>query len=822
MRRCRQNMPRTLLSLAALCLSATAGRAATTETPPEISGVYPHLVVANAEGECGIGAVVPWADRLWMMTYGPHLPAGSSDRLWEVDRDLSLRGRPESIGGTPANRMIHRESNQLLIGPYVVDAAGKVRVIPYSRMFGRLTGTARHLTDPANKAYYATMEEGLYEVDVRTLEARALIRDGNLLGPAARSDAWTAWDRFAAPGNRAAAPADLPGYHGKGLYTGQGRVVYSNNGDHDTRVAVDPTVPSGALAEWKGEGGWALVRRNQFTEVTGPGGLEGNGDPMNDPVWSIGWDAKSLILMVLDGGKWHGYRLPKPSHSYDGAHGWNTEWPRIRDIGEPDLLMTMHGAFWRFPRGFRPGRAGGLQARSSYLRVVGDFTAWGDRIVLGCDDHAQREFLNTRPMKSPEGGPLVSHSNLWFLARERLENLGPVLARGSAWLREDVAAGATSEPFLVDGFALRSLALTHRGSGTVGVTVQVDAEGDGAWRDWSRAEASQGRAAYLELPRDLRASWIRLRAETAATGLTAHVTCRDEDLRPARNGPAFEGLSREPRGDARGTLRSLSPEHLGWLGHDGVLRRLGKDLVLEPGGDGAAARQVAAAVAPGAPGVGRDAASLIVTEDGRRWRLPVGEPSLADPAPGRRIAREVATERDLLNLGGTFFELPARNAQGMAKVRPVATHGLAIEDFCGQFGLIALSGVKPGASGSRIARSPDGPALWLGVIDDLWEMGRPRGVGGPWKDTAVGAGETSDPYLLGGYQSRSVEIVTREAATVELEVDLDGTGLWAIWAAVRTEPGEPIRLGIPDALGAYWIRARSDRATVATVQLTYR
>ena len=72
----------------ALCLSATSGSAATAGKLPEISGVHPHLAMANAEGECGIGAVVPWAGRLWVITYGPHLPNGSSDRLWEIDAGL--------------------------------------------------------------------------------------------------------------------------------------------------------------------------------------------------------------------------------------------------------------------------------------------------------------------------------------------------------------------------------------------------------------------------------------------------------------------------------------------------------------------------------------------------------------------------------------------------------------------------------------------------------------------------------------------------------------------------------------------------------------
>ena len=128
-----------------------------------------------------------------------------------------------------------------------------------------------------------------------------------------------------------------------------------------TRRRSRPDVPSGCLAEWDGKAEhWTVVRRNQFTEVTGPGGISGNPHPGTDPIWSIGWDHRSLILMLLDGGEWHAYRLPKASHCYDGAHGWNTEWPRIRDIGERDLLMTMHGMFWRFPKTFSPANSAGI------------------------------------------------------------------------------------------------------------------------------------------------------------------------------------------------------------------------------------------------------------------------------------------------------------------------------------------------------------------------------------------------------------------------------------------------------------------------------
>jgi len=146
----------------------------------EFSGVYPHLVMSNQEGECGTGGVVPWAGKLWVMTYAPHQPKGSTDKLYEITPDLKQTVRPESIGGTPANRMIHEESQQLFLGPYIIDAQGGLRTIPYTTMFGRHTGNARHLTDPAGKILYASMEEGICEVDVKTLAVKYLWIDEQL------------------------------------------------------------------------------------------------------------------------------------------------------------------------------------------------------------------------------------------------------------------------------------------------------------------------------------------------------------------------------------------------------------------------------------------------------------------------------------------------------------------------------------------------------------------------------------------------------------------------------------------------------------------
>src|SRR5690606_8208939 len=53
------------------------------------------------------------------------------------------------------------------------------------------------------------------------------------------------------------------------------------------------------------------------------------------------------------------------------------------------------------------------------------------------------------------------------------------------------------------------------------------------------------------------------------------------------------------------------------------------------------------------------ASAVIVDDKGRRWRLPLGSDVFSDYTRNSllRICREVATERDLLNLLGTFYEL---------------------------------------------------------------------------------------------------------------------------------------------------------------------
>ena len=793
--------PNLLLSVYFVCCVVNS----LAQEPRSISGIYPSLAMFNNEGECGTGAVVPWADRLWVITYGPHLPFGSSDKLYEITPDLKQVVRPESVGGTPANRMIHDESQQLFIGPYVIDAQRGVRVIPPSIMPGRLTGNARHLTDPAGKIYYATMEEGLYEVDVKSLAVKNFILDGNGIKKGFKVE--TPLSKL---------DSKLPGYHGKGLYSSQGRVIYANNGDRDKRVLTDPTTPSGALGEWTGSGDWQLVRRNQFTEVTGPGGIHGS-DP-NAPVWSIGWDAKSLILMVLDSDAgtparsdaaagrsarptWKSFRLPKVSHSYDGAHGWNTEWPRIRDIGEENLLMTMHGAFWSFPKTFSASNTNGIRARSAYLKVIGDFTRWNDRLVFGCDDSAKSEFLNKRKVKGGIDSVGQSQSNLWFTSPETPGKLGPAHASGAVWLHDSVKAGELSDPFLVAGWKHRSV--WHIDHAT-GESKRTDITGDD--------------------------EWLRVKAEKDSTDFSVLITLSNGDSRENTADAIFDGIARigdenaqtglfRPRGENKRTL-SLATK-------DGYYE-MGADLALKRVEDAKAKAFVEKAVALPKNVITLDEASVLVVDDrGRRWRLPRASKAYdaATNAGELRICREVATERDMLSACGTFFELPAENADGFAKIRPICSHNLRVTDFGGYRGLFIMSGIKPDAKASEhILRSDDGKAaLWAGAIDDLWKLGKPRGEGGPWKATKVKAAQKSDPYLMWAYDQRTLTLShdQNEPVSFHIELDLTGTGLWVSHKHHEVSPGEETALTFDPAIQARWLRVTADKACAATAQLKY-
>ncbi len=145
------------------CIQGQDKKSATQRTALQVNGVFPHLTILGASekgrSESGIGALVPWADKLWMIGYVAHI-RGTGMGLYAISEDMTMEKHPQSITGTFANRMIHNPSNQAIIGPHFINGQGRVRT---SSELGkhRLAATMEHLTDHENKVYFLTME-GLF------------------------------------------------------------------------------------------------------------------------------------------------------------------------------------------------------------------------------------------------------------------------------------------------------------------------------------------------------------------------------------------------------------------------------------------------------------------------------------------------------------------------------------------------------------------------------------------------------------------------------------------------------------------------------------
>ncbi|MHB1034808.1 MAG: hypothetical protein ACYC35_11065 [Pirellulales bacterium] len=793
-------MSRVLFSIALLGAAALPARAEQAAAGPlQVSGVYPHLAVFSNYGEVGIGAIVPWAGKLWMITYPPHFPKGSADKLYEIDSELNVRIRPESVGGTHAARMIHRESRQLIIGPYFIDEQGTVRAADLNHLTGRMTAVARHLVDPANKVYFFDMEGAIYEVDVHTLAVTRL---------------------FEKP---------VPGWHGKGGYTAQGRLVIANNGETGVGakkftylvddVPNDPEA-AGCLAEWDGKT-WRLVERRQFTDVTGPGGIEGSPD-QRSPLWSIGWDRRSVILKLLDGGRWSTFRLPKASHAYDPRHGWYTEWPRIREVAPGKFLMSMHGMFFNFPGGFRAGQTGGIAPAASYLRYVPDFCGWNGRLVLASDEASS--------MQNPMVGQ--SQSNLWFGSLDQLRDFGPRSGWGGVWRRDPIKAGVPSDPMLANGFDRIVLHLAHESDRPVTFTLAIDATGNGQWKEYSRLTVpAKGYRPFI-FPERFAAQWIRLAADRdcTATAYFHYASPRDT----SRDDPSmFAGLAEvADRGAVAGLVRPAGHNrNLQFLARaaarDGKTSDAGyyevdETLRMKPTEPSRAdeVRKIAA--------IKRDftvdEASVVMVQEGRRYRLPKGDSRYDHPfaAGWPRGIRECESERFLVNVHGTFYEMPRE--KGLPLVKPVCSHGRQIMDFCTWRGLLVLSGVRAAAKpdGHCFASNDGRSGLWFGAIDDLWQLGKPTGRGGPWANTAVEPGAWSDPYLMTGFDRKRMTLSHDAKAEVRftIEVDIDH-GQWVVYDTIAVPPGKSVEHVFAPGYNAHWLRTNVDRACRATVTLMY-
>ncbi len=435
----------------------------------QIGNVFTHLTMMSSgvgsRSETGIGALIPWADRLWAIGYVAHI-SGEGIGLYEIREDLSWRLHPEAVTGTFANRLVHWRSDQVFIGPHVIDAGGNVRTIGELSSH-RLTATTNHLTDP-DRVYFLTMEGLLFEVHSRTLEVARLC---NLVQE-----------------------LDLPAGsqpHFKGAHVAQGRLVVANNTYEEPEYLGERS--AGRLAEWDGVGEWRILERNPFIEVSGKQNL-GPGVKYGNTIFALGWDPASVILRVLHNGEWQRYRLPRGSHSWD--HTWNTEWMRIREVQTERYLMDSFGIFYDLPALIYGDHLWGIRPIATHLRIIPDFVHFRGILVLAGDQ-------TDNAVGQPQSG-------LWFGSIDDLASFGKPSGWGAVWRDADVRAGEPSDPFLMTGFDEKVVHLWHDRLDPVTFTIEVDPLGDGCWQKYLSIEVGRDGYMYHTFPDAFSAHWVRV------------------------------------------------------------------------------------------------------------------------------------------------------------------------------------------------------------------------------------------------------------------------------------------------------------------------
>lgn len=211
----------------------------------------------------------------------------------------------------------------------------------------------------------------------------------------------------------------------------------------------------------------------------------------------------------------------------------------------------------------------------------------------------------------------------------------------------------------------------------------------------------------------------------------------------------------------------------------------------------------------------------------RTYRLPKASRTFdhAITTEWTRI-REVETQRFLVDCHGMFFELaPMAHDNAVWGLVPISTHLRVVPDFCTFRGLLVMGGNEGTPSGrdsNPVGGQPQS-GLWFGKTDDLWQFGKPKGWGGPWRFTPVKAGQPSDPFLMTGFEHKVLHLFQSGNPSVNFRVEVDflGTGFWQPYETIRVGADAYRHHEFPPGFSAHWVRITPDANCTATAQFMY-
>ena len=368
-------------------------------------------------------------------------------------------------------------------------------------------------------------------------------------------------------------------------------------------------------------------------------------------------------------------------------------------------------------------------------------------------------------------------------------------------------------------------------AGPVTFPLEVDVQGDGKWTEYQKIAVPAGGYVYHLFPTDFAAQWIRVTVDQDCVA-TAFFHYSSPGHDPQDGDQLFAAVAGvNDRQAVAGLIRPA--KHNRNLQY--VAQRVGQDgqvtetyyevdeklAFAKPAAD---RTDEVKEIAKVSQDFAVDEASVIITEKGRRFRLPKGDACYDQPfATGwPRGIRECESERYLMNIHGTFYEKPREG--GMWKVKPVASHHRQIMDFCTWRGLLVISGTKPDAQpdGQYFRQRRRRRACGSARSTTSGSSASPSAAAGRGAHTAVTPGRPSDPYLMNGYDRKRVELShdAAEEVTITIEVNFDHTD-WRPYQAFPVPAGQTVTHEFPAGFAAHWVRVTADNPAARRRSFTY-
>lgn len=423
--------------------------------------------------EAGIGAVVPWAGKLWFNTYPAENTLESRVGLWSMDTDLRVTKERESSVTSAARIIVKR---RLFISWFVISSTGVISDITGFSPDMRPAGYAAFYGD--NTYVWALSMKGeIWRITADPPYTATLVADNSALNLGSTQP------------------------HGKAIWASGGWLYFALNADGGGRLARYN--PDTEVTELLAPDDWPWI------EVSGSYDGQGGDSRL---FYAVGHDLKSIrFWMFRSSGSPAKFRLPLPSRQQ--LDGWQHEWMRIRQVETERFLMDAYGGFYQLSIATSNRSSNGfplVEPVSNHARTVTDFTSWNGYLVLASNQNTPQAG---DPPKYPTAGQ--SDSGLLLTTTDALWSYGKPHGEGLWYDNEAVTAGAMSEPMLIRGYEKRSLFVSSSAATDVEVWVYHQ------HRPFLHSTLTMTAGGYdrLDLPA---ADWVAIKSVSTST-LTAGV-----------------------------------------------------------------------------------------------------------------------------------------------------------------------------------------------------------------------------------------------------------------------------------------------------------